>query len=181
MVAINDRSRGLDAFAACEPTLRSSRPNASSLGRLRSLTTRRPPFLLCVRNPLSRSRRHLAATTLCAASLDALGTTTSRSGTARSTRCCRLSRFFLLRPSRLLSLGNAPPRLGRHLAPASAAPGGRRRGNAIRRAVSQPLNLRLHSRRQPSQPRPNLRGPLLETLEFDLHAEASEVGGVGCR
>jgi hypothetical protein len=43
------------------------------------------------------------------------------------------------------------------------------------------LNLRLHSSRQSSQPRPKLRGPLLEALEFDLHAEAGEVGRVAVR
>jgi hypothetical protein len=160
----------------------SSRPNASSReGSLGSLTTRRPPFLLCNRNPLSRTCRHLAATALCAASLSALGTTSSRSGTARSTRCGRLSGFLLLRPPGLLSVGNALPGLRRHLALPSAALGGRRCGNAMRRAASQPLNLRLHSSRESSQPRPKLRGPLLEALEFDLHAEAGEVGRVAVR
>ena len=147
-------------------------------GSLRSPTTRRPPFLLCGRNPLSRSRRHLAATALCATFSNALGATASRSGTARSIRSGLLSGFLLLRPPSLLSLRNALSGLRGHLAPASATLSGRRCGHAIRRTASEPLNLRFHSRRQRSEPSPNLRRFLLQPPEFDLHAEAGEVGRV---
>jgi hypothetical protein len=102
---------------------------------------------------------------------------------SRSCRCLRgsltcVSRSllpFLLRPSRLLRLKN-PPRASAdilRLLRLRVVAGGADAPLAVVTLVNPP-----HLRRPSPQPPPNLRRLLLEPLEFDLRAEAGEVGGV---